>query len=120
MNKVIPTLIIIIIIIFYILNYYKNNFHNSNKHPLYDLLYVYQYDNKIRLGRKKDGGYVIADLINQNYDCYLSCGVANEESFSRDFINKYNMNENNSFAFDASINKYPTKYTNKITQIKLL
>ncbi len=116
MNKLI--LIPIIIIIFYILNYFINNFHNSDKHPLYELLNVYQYDNKIRLGDKKDGGYVIANLVNPNYDCYLSCGVANQESFSRDFINKYDMNENNSFAFDASIKQYPTKYTNKITWYK--
>ena len=92
--------------------------YQNDKHPLYDLLYVNQYNNKIRLGNNSDGGYVIADLIYPNYDCYLSCGVSNEESFSRDFINKYNMNETNSFAFDASIDNYPTEYTNKITWFK--
>ncbi len=90
----------------------------NNKHPLFDYLYVYEYNNKIRLGNKGDGGYVIANIINPNYDCYLSCGVSNEESFSRDFINKYNMNKMNCFAFDASIEKYPTEYTDKITWYK--
>jgi hypothetical protein len=79
---------------------------------------VYTFNNKIRLGNNSDGGYVIADIIIPNYDCYLSCGVSNEESFSRDFINKYNMNNTNSFAFDASIEKYPTEYTDKITWYK--
>jgi len=83
-----------------------------------DLLTVYQYDDKIRLGANTDGGYVIGNIMNVNYDCYLSCGVADEESFSRDFINKYNMNANNSFAFDGSIEKYPTRFTDKITFFK--
>ncbi len=113
-------LIIIFLSLLLIILYNPNLIFNIKltKHPLYDLFYVYRYPNKIRLGNNSDGGYVIADLENPNYDCYLSCGVSNEESFSRDFINKYNMNETNSFAFDASIEKYPTEYTNKITWYK--
>ena len=61
---------------------------------------VYQFDDKIRLGCKTDGGYVIG-IINEDYDCYISAGISNEESFSRDFINKYNMTEENSFGFDV-------------------
>jgi FkbM family methyltransferase len=80
-------------------------------------LKVYQFDNKIRLGNNHDGGYVFGD-IEQKYDCYISAGVSNEESFSRDFINKYNMTNENSFAFDGTINQYPYQYTNKITFIK--
>lgn len=111
--------IIILIIILILLLIFKSTEHfQDNTHPLFNYLYVYKYDNKIRLGNNGDGGYVIADLNNPNYDCYLSCGVSNEKSFSRDFINKYNMNENNSFAFDASIESYPTQYTNKITWYK--
>jgi len=33
-------------------------------------------------------------------------------------INKYNMNENNSFGFDGTIQNYPYNYTNKILFIK--
>jgi hypothetical protein len=78
---------------------------------------VYNFDNKIRLGAKSDGGYVIGD-IDGKYDCYISAGVSDEESFSRDFINKYDMNEENSYAFDGTIKKYPYHYTNKITFIR--
>ena len=60
-----------------------------------ELLRVYQYDNKIRCGVNKDGGYVIGDINDESgYDCYISAGVSNEESFSRDFLNKYNINKN--------------------------
>ena len=82
-----------------------------------DTLKVYQFDNKIRLGVHSDGGYVLGEL-NEIYDCYISAGISNEESFSRDFINKYNMNKNNSFGFDGTINDYPYNYTENITFIK--
>jgi hypothetical protein len=82
-----------------------------------DLLKVYDFTNKIRLGIKGDGGYVIGD-INTEYDCYISAGVSNEESFTRDFINKYTMAEHNSFAFDGTINSYPYNYTTNISFIK--
>jgi|DEB0MinimDraft_6_1074348.scaffolds.fasta_scaffold104597_2 hypothetical protein len=77
-------------------------------------LQVYNWDKKCRLGSKNDGGYVIG-LCEGNYDCYISAGVSNEESFSRDFILKYNMNKLNSYAFDGTITDYPYKYTDKIT-----
>jgi hypothetical protein len=80
-------------------------------------LTVYQHDDKIRLGANKDGGYVFGDNIG-DYDCYISAGVSDEESFSRDFINYYNMNKENSFAFDGTITKYPTNYTKDIEFIK--
>jgi hypothetical protein len=84
-----------------------------------ELLRVYQFDNKIRCGINKDGGYVIGDINDENgYDCYISAGVSNEESFSRDFINKYGMTMENSFAFDGTIQKYPSKYTKKIQFVK--
>jgi hypothetical protein len=117
MDIIIIIIILIILLLTFIL-FKKTDFFQNDKHPLNDYLYVYDYPNKIRLGNNGDGGYVIADLNNPNYDCYLSCGVSDEESFSRDFINKYNMNKNNSFAFDASIENYPTQYTDKITWYK--
>ena len=84
---------------------------------LLELLKVYSLDNKIRCGQLGDGGYVFGD-INEDYDCYISAGISNEESFSRDFINKYNMNEYNSFGFDGTIASYPYHYTNKISFVK--
>jgi hypothetical protein len=83
----------------------------------FDLLKVYNFDNKIRLGENSDGGYVLGELDGE-YDCYISAGVSNEESFSRDFIIKYNMNKSNSFAFDGTIENYPYHYTSEITYIK--
>ena len=82
------------------------------------LLEVYHFQNKIRLGDQHDGGYVICEL-NEEYDCYISCGVANEASFHRDFLNLYkNIGKKNSFAFDGTIKDYPWKYTKDITFIK--
>lgn len=86
-----------------------------------ELLKVYSFDKKIRLGEKKDGGYVIGDLIDNNvkYDCYISAGVSNEESFTRDFLNKYNyLNIFDCYAFDGTINNYPYNYTQNIMFIK--
>jgi hypothetical protein len=82
-----------------------------------ELLKVYNFDKKIRLGTNNDGGYVFGELDGE-YDCYISAGVSNEESFSRDFIAKYNMNKYNSYAFDGTINDYPYEFTKDITFIK--
>jgi len=49
------------------------------------LLEVYHFQNKIRLGNNDDGGYVICKLGGGDYDCYITCGVANDASFDRDF-----------------------------------
>jgi hypothetical protein len=78
---------------------------------------VYQFDKKVRLGIEMDGGYVIADLSG-TYDCYVSAGVGREESFSKEFIQRYGMNEFNSFGIDSSIEGYPIEYTNSISFIK--
>ena len=82
-----------------------------------ELLQVYKYDKKSRLGANSDGGYVMADL-DGGYDCYISAGISDEESFSRDFINKYNMTKENSFGFDGTINDYPYQFTDKISFFK--
>jgi hypothetical protein len=82
-----------------------------------NLLQVYQFDKKIRCGSNCDGGYVIAEL-DGDYDCYISAGISTEESFSRDFIKKYNMNEHNSFGFDGTIGSYPYTYTKNISFIQ--
>ena len=83
-----------------------------------DLLKVYRFDKKVHLGQNSDGGYVFGE-VDGGYDCYISCGVSYEESFTRDFINKYNMNKSNSFAFDGTIPDYPYFYTPNITFTKI-
>jgi hypothetical protein len=82
-----------------------------------ELLQVYNFDKKNRCGSNLDGGYGISELDGE-YDCYISAGISNEESFSRDFINKYNINKNNSYGFDGTIIDYPWGYTQNIQFIK--
>jgi hypothetical protein len=84
----------------------------------YLLCYQYNTKKKIRLGSIDDGGYIIGLLKDNNYDCYISAGVSNEESFSRDFINYFNMNKEQCFAFDGTIDDYPYNYTDKIIYYK--
>jgi hypothetical protein len=79
-----------------------------------NLLKTYYFEDKIRLGDTQDGGYVICNI--DNYDCYISAGVSDHESFTRDFINKYKTLNN--FAFDGTINDYPWKYTKNINFFK--
>ena len=82
------------------------------------LLEVYEFQDKLRLGSKNDGGYVICKM-DGDYDCYLSCGVANEASFDRDFLNLYkNIGKDNCFAFDGTVQDYPWKFTRDINFIK--
>jgi len=81
------------------------------------LLEVYNFNKKIRGGCKNDGGYVFA-LLDGEYDCYISAGISNEESFSRDFINTYNMHKDDCYGFDKTINNYPYRYTKNIQFFK--
>ena len=80
------------------------------------LLEVYHFSNKIRLGNNYDGGYVICNL-DGDYDCYISCGVAQEASFDRDFLRLYNIGKEHSFAFDGTIKDYPWYFTKDINFI---
>jgi hypothetical protein len=66
-------------------------------------LKVFQYDNKIRLGRNADGGYVIADI--GGYDAYISCGIGGDDSVSNAVIDKFKISNN--FAYDGTIAEYP-------------
>ena len=83
-----------------------------------DLLKVYSFDNKIRLGQSGDGGYIIGDLGEKPYDLYISAGVGSEESFTRDFIRRYKTDKSNSYAFDGTIADFPYHFTNDITFIR--
>ena len=84
-----------------------------------ETLKVYHFDKKRRLGLNSDGGYVFGELDSvQLYDCYISAGVSSEESFSRDFIEMHNMNKDNCYAFDGTIDDYPYHYTDKIQFVK--
>jgi len=84
---------------------------------LFNFLKVYHFGKKIRLGKKRDGGYVIG-VLSGEYDCYISAGVGDDESFSRDFIRKYRLPKSNCFAFDRTIDRYPTRFTRQINFIR--
>jgi hypothetical protein len=80
----------------------------------YEFFKTYQFNDKKRLGNKGDGGYVIADI--GDYDCYISAGISDEESFSRDFIQQYHTKNN--FGFDGTITTYPYEYTKEVEFIR--
>lgn len=82
-----------------------------------NLLTTYQFDTKERLGVNQDGGYVIA-VLDGSYDCYVSAGISDEESFSRDFIRRYSMKATDCYGFDGTIRSYPTQYTTDIAFIR--
>jgi hypothetical protein len=80
-------------------------------------LKVYQFSNKTRMGNNGDGGYVFG-VLEHGYDAYFSCGIANEESFTKDFLNTYSLPKDNCYAFDGTIADYPYHYTDKINFVK--
>jgi hypothetical protein len=79
----------------------------ASSFPIHSLQ-VYKINNKIRLGRPHDGGYVIADGFD--YDLFIGCGIKDDDSFEHDFLEKY---QNIScLAFDGSINSIPHSHPN--------
>ena len=82
-----------------------------------EYLRVYKLPNysKIRLGKIYDGGYVIYDIPNVNYDVCICGGIGDDMSFEEAFVNKYPNIE--CIAFDGTIDSLPAS-NNKITFIK--
>jgi hypothetical protein len=83
-------------------------------HP--NVLQVYQFDQKRRYGSNSDGGYVVAQL--DGYDCYISAGISNEESFSRDFLQDIPLPQEHCYGFDGTIEAYPYEYTQNVQFIR--
>jgi hypothetical protein len=72
------------------------------------ILYTSTYE-KIRLGKPHDGGYVITKLP-ENYDLFISGGIANDVSFEKNLLSLYpNLK---AYAFDGSINYLPENVDN--------
>jgi hypothetical protein len=57
--------------------------------------------NKIRLGPKQDGGYVVSEIVLDKCNGLFSYGIGNDISYEYDFFAKYNKPV---FAFDHTIN----------------
>lgn len=94
-----------------------NNFISSVLDIKGDLLEVYSFDGKTRLGSNRDNGYVIG-LLDIEYDCYISAGISDDDSFTIGFLNKYNIDIMNCYAFDGTINELPQNIKNDVQFIK--
>jgi hypothetical protein len=70
---------------------------------------------KKRLGQDWDGGYIICDIPNVNYNLLLSGGIAGDISFEEDFLKMYPNCKCN--AYDGTISSINTS-NNNITFIK--
>lgn len=104
-------LILFLVLLFIILKPTIFDYYNEidvQNNSLFTFLKTYQFENK-----KRYGGYVIAEL-DGNYDCFISAGVNNEESFSRDFLNTHPLHKEVCFAFDKTITNYPHENINLI------
>lgn len=69
---------------------------------------------KIRVGNRGDGGYVISNIPTQ-YDVLISGGISNDISFEQDFLNRYPNAK--CFGFDGTVNDLPTT-DSRITFVK--
>ena len=78
-------------------------------------LTTYSFSKKIRLGNKHNGGYVIANDIG-DYDCYISAGIGNDESFSYDFLQNYKVK--NTGAFQLDVVSLPKNYPVEMVHYK--
>jgi hypothetical protein len=65
---------------------------------------------KIRLGKDYDGGYIICEIPDIEYDLFISAGIDNDISFEEKFCEKYNTT--NCYAFDGTINDIKINNTN--------
>ena len=72
-----------------------------------DLLQVYSYPNKIRLGRNQDNGYVVADVTG--YDFYISTGPNSEDQISTDFMTRYGLDEYHGINFSQALYNFSPK-----------
>jgi len=93
----------------------------STKDTLLDspeaLFVVYEFPKKIRHGLDIDGGYVIAD-VDTTYDCLISAGIASNDDFSVDFIQKHGLQKTQCFGFDGSVDSLPANLQNSMTFVK--
>ena len=65
---------------------------------------------KIRLGKDYDGGYIICEIPDIEYDLFISAGIDNDISFEEKFCEKYN--RTTCYAFDGTINDIKINNTN--------
>ncbi len=71
---------------------------------------------KIRIGKDGDGGYIVADVPNAQYDLLLAGGIDNDISFEEQFTSKYDMSK--CFAFDGTITNAPRTTNSRIEFVR--
>lgn len=73
---------------------------------------------KVRLGKDNDGGYIIVDLPEIQYDILLTGGIDNDISFEEEFINMYQNVECKAYdgtISDQAIKDIVSRCSNSIT-----
>jgi hypothetical protein len=76
-----------------------------------ELLTVYSSPfRKERIGRNFDGGYVVCDIPNAEYDILLSAGIDRDTSFEDAWLTKYPSKK--CIAFDGTIDNCPSTHPN--------
>lgn len=63
---------------------------------------------KKRIGKNNDGGYVICDIPNINYDVLIAGGIEKDSSFEDQFLNMFP--DINCYAYDGTILESPSKH----------
>ncbi len=66
--------------------------------------------NRVRLGRQNDGGYVILGKGKEDYEILLSFGISNDVSFELDFSKMYPNCK--IYCFDPTVDDLPEKVPN--------
>lgn len=74
-------------------------------------VHEWPYEKK-RLGKNNDGGYVICDVLEINYDVLISGGISNDISFEEDFLNYCDVP---AYAFDHTIDNLPVRIGEKLS-----
>lgn len=62
---------------------------------------------KVRLGKDNDGGYIIAEIPDIQYDILIAGGILDDMSFEEDFVDKYDVY---CMAFDGTIQRCPKEH----------
>ena len=87
-----------------------------------ELLATYQCNDLIRVGRKKDGGYIISERIINASDVFFSGGIYTDWSFEQEFIKKSKLKRYFLIDKDTAINSQFNNLLNilKNKKIKLI
>ena len=71
----------------------------------YNFLKPIKNSNLVRLGRNKDGGYIVDSSIIQKCDTLITFGLGPDWSFELDYIKKNNQIQ--IYMYDYTVSSYP-------------